>query len=212
MKRILSILIVFISVAFASFAQNEIKVEAPDVVAVDEQFNVTFIIEGEKEPTDFSWAPGNDFQLVWGPQKGTSRSVQIINGNKSKGSFNIPSATAKMKGNDIHSASVSIQVVSEGSSGGSNNQSSGGQGNSRADSQTTTGDISGNDLFMKLSLSKSEAVVGEPITATLKLYQRNSLLSMDSGVRRHIRRPISNSSGRVTMIRFIILRCSGPTC
>ena len=51
MKRIISILIVFISVAFASFAQNEIKVEAPDVVAVDEQFNVTFIIEGEKEPT-----------------------------------------------------------------------------------------------------------------------------------------------------------------
>ena len=86
MKRILSILIVFISVAFASFAQNEIKVEAPDVVAVDEQFNVTFIIEGEKEPTDFSWAPGNDFQLVWGPQKGTSRSVQIINGKRSSSS------------------------------------------------------------------------------------------------------------------------------
>lgn len=195
MKRILSILIVFISVAFASFAQNEIKVEAPDVVAVDEQFNVTFIIEGEKEPTEFSWAPGNDFQLVWGPQKGTSRSVQIINGKrssssqttytyilipKSKGSFNIPSATAKMKGNDIHSASVSIQVVSEGSSGGSNNQSSGGQGNSRADNQTTTGDISGNDLFMKLSLSKSEAVVGEPITATLKLYQRVNIAGFEN--------------------------------
>lgn len=58
MKRILGILILLVSVTFASLAQNEIKVEAPGVVAVDEQFNVTFIIEGEKEPTDFSWTPG----------------------------------------------------------------------------------------------------------------------------------------------------------
>jgi tetratricopeptide (TPR) repeat protein len=195
MKRILGILILLVSVTFASLAQNEIKVEAPGVVAVDEQFNVTFIIEGEKEPTDFSWTPGDDFQLVWGPQKGSSRSVQIINGKrtsssqttytyilipKSKGTFSIPSATAKLKGDEIHSASVSIQVVSDGSSSGSNNQSSGSQGNSQANEQTVTGDISGNDLFMKLSLSKSEAVVGEPITASLKLYQRVNIAGFEN--------------------------------
>ena len=37
-----------------SHAQNSIKVEAPNVVGANEQFNVTFIIEGEKSPSDFS--------------------------------------------------------------------------------------------------------------------------------------------------------------
>ena len=44
-------------------AQTDIKVEAPNVVAADEQFNITFIIEGEDNPTDFQWASGEDFQV-----------------------------------------------------------------------------------------------------------------------------------------------------
>ena len=40
--------------AFVAMAQDVIKVEAPNVVAADEQFNVTFIIEGEDSPSDFS--------------------------------------------------------------------------------------------------------------------------------------------------------------
>ena len=51
-------------------AQTDIKVEAPNVVAADEQFNITFIIEGEDNPTDFQWASGEDFQVLWGPQSG----------------------------------------------------------------------------------------------------------------------------------------------
>ena len=34
-------------VAFVGYAQSEIRVETHNVVAADEQFNVTFIIEGE---------------------------------------------------------------------------------------------------------------------------------------------------------------------
>jgi len=168
------------------YAQTEIKVEAPNMVGLDEQFNVTFIIEGEDSPSDFQWSGGNDFQLVWGPQKGTSTSIQIVNGKrtrssqhtytyilapKSAGEFQIPSATAKVKGNTISSRPTSIEVVTNGASGSSGGSSSG--GNSRQqESSSSTGDISSDDLFMRFTLSKTSAVIGEPITATLKLYQR----------------------------------------
>ena len=67
-------------------AQTTLRVEAPNVVAADEQFNVTFVLEGEDSPSDFQWSQGDDFQLVWGPQQGRSTSVQIINGKRTKSS------------------------------------------------------------------------------------------------------------------------------
>ena len=167
-------------------AQTEIKVEAPNMVGLDEQFNVTFIIEGEDSPSDFQWSGGSDFQLVWGPQKGTSTSIQIVNGKrtrssqhtytyilapKSAGEFQIPSATAKVKGNTISSRPTSIEVVTNGASSSSGGSSSGGTSRQQ-ESASSTGDISSDDLFMRFTLSKTSAVIGEPITATLKLYQR----------------------------------------
>ena len=83
MKRLFYIAAFLLIALFEASAQNVIRVEAPDVVAVNEQFNVTFIIEGEKSPSDFQWSQGDDFQLVWGPQRGSSSSVQIINGKRS---------------------------------------------------------------------------------------------------------------------------------
>ena len=62
-------------VALTAFAQTSIKVQTHNVVAADEQFNVTFIIEGEDKSSDFTWEPGEDFQLLWGPQQGRSTSV-----------------------------------------------------------------------------------------------------------------------------------------
>ena len=70
-----------------SSAQTSIQVQAHDVVTADEQFTVSFVIEGNR-PEEFDWDPGDDFNLVWGPQQGRSSSVQIING-KRKGKFEL---------------------------------------------------------------------------------------------------------------------------
>ena len=48
--------------AVAAVAQTEIQVQTHKVVALDEQFNVTFIIEGSK-PSEFTWEPGEDFNF-----------------------------------------------------------------------------------------------------------------------------------------------------
>ena len=182
MRKLLISFILSLSV-FSVYAQTSIQVQAHKVVSIDEQFNVTFVIEGAK-PTDFNWEPGADFELVWGPQQGRSTSVQIINGKRTEssqttysyilrplkvGKFTLAKASAKVKGDEIYSSPHTIEVVSSGSSSGQSSQPSQNQ-SSRPQSQQ--GNISDSDLFLRLSLNRSDVVVGEPITATIKLYQR----------------------------------------
>lgn len=191
MKRLFLAVIMVLSV-MAAAAQTSIQVQTHNVVAADEQFNVTFIIEGEAKITDFSWEPGEDFQLLWGPQQGRSSSVQIINGKTTKsvqttysyvlrpvktGKFTIASATAKVKGKDIHSDPVSIEVVAGSSSAAQNSQSSSQNGRPV---QRQTGTVQDDEIFLNVSLSRSNVVVGEPIIAVVKLYQRVNVAGFES--------------------------------
>lgn len=196
MKKLFCIVAFLLTAIFQMSAQNVIRVEAPDVVAVNEQFNVTFIIEGEKSPSDFQWSSGDDFQLVWGPQKGSSSSIQIINGKRSSshqttftyilipkatGTFQFPAATALLSGNRISSTQASIQVVSDGASSSQSSGQNGGKSSGGGQTSSTgSGEISSNDLFMRLSLSRMEVVIGEPITATLKIYQRANVVGFEN--------------------------------
>ena len=196
MKKLFCIVAFLLTAIFQMSAQNVIRVEAPDVVAVNEQFNVTFIIEGEKSPSDFQWSSGDDFQLVWGPQKGSSSSIQIINGKRSSshqttftyilipkatGTFQLPAATALLSGNRISSTQASIQVVSDGASSSQSSGQNGGKSSGGGQTSSTgSGEISSNDLFMRLSLSRMEVVIGEPITATLKIYQRANVVGFEN--------------------------------
>ena len=180
--------------AVLMYAQTEIKVEAPNVVAADEQFNITFIIEGEDGPTDFQWASGEDFQVLWGPQSGRSTSIQVINGKRSKsvqstytyvlrpkaaGTFTVGKATAKVKGKEITSSPFSIQVAAAGAASSSSSQQaqqSSGQSAQRS-SQVAVRD---EDIFLKMELSRSKVVVGEPVTAVIKLYQRVNIAGFEN--------------------------------
>ena len=196
MKKLFCIVAFLLTAIFQMSAQNVIRVEAPDVVAVNEQFNVTFIIEGEKSPSDFQWSSGDDFQLVWGPQKGSSSSIQIINGKRSSshqttftyilipkatGTFQLPAATALLSGDRISSTQASIQVVSDGASSSQSSGQNGGKSSGGGQTSSTgSGEISSNDLFMRLSLSRAEVVIGEPITATLKIYQRANVVGFEN--------------------------------
>ena len=196
MKKLFCIVAFLLTAIFQMSAQNVIRVEAPDVVAVNEQFNVTFIIEGEKSPSDFQWSSGDDFQLVWGPQKGSSSSIQIINGKRSSshqttftyilipkatGTFQLPAATALLSGDRISSTQASIQVVSDDASSSQSSGQNGGKSSGGGQTSSTgSGEISSNDLFMRLSLSRTEVVIGEPITATLKIYQRANVVGFEN--------------------------------
>lgn len=192
LKKVASALSVLL-LSISALAQSTIKVDVLNIVGADERFNVVFIVEGEHSPSDFSWAPTDDFQLVWGPQKGSSTSVQMINGKvtrssqntytyillpKRTGTFTLPAATATVKGETIRSRSFTIEVVSNsGSRQPSSQQAAPAQGGSSAAPQSAAS--SGEDIFLRLNLARRSMVVGEPVTAVLKLYQRADIAGFE---------------------------------
>ena len=190
MKRLfVSILAAVLSLT--AWAQSTIRVEVHNIVEVNERFNVVFVVEGEHGPSEFEWEPGEDFNLVWGPQKGTSTSIQMVNGKttrssqtsytyilqaKTTGTATIRSATAKIRGNTIQSKPVSIQVVTGGS--GQSQQADDTQ--NRRESAEPSSSTGESDIFMRLTLSRNSVVLGEPVTATLKIYHRANLVGFEN--------------------------------
>ena len=179
--------------ALVMTAQTSIQVQTHKVVAEDERFNVTFVIDGNVKVSEFSWEPGSDFQLLWGPQRGHSSSIQIINGKTTKsvqttfsyvlrplkaGRFSLPSARANVDGKELVSSSESIEVVSQQAQSRQQNPSSSSQ--SQTQQPKATQQRTGEDIILTLNLSRANVVVGEPITATIMLYTRADIAGFES--------------------------------
>ena len=187
MKRAI-ILLLSVLTSVSIWGQTSVRVEVQNIVSIDEKFNVVFIIDGEVSQKDFSWSPGEDFQLVWGPQRGTSKSVSIVNGQRTSssqttftyilsplhaGKFSLPAATVTTGSGTLTSKSAAVEVAAGKS------PSAPGSGSASGNSARTDGTIPDSDLFMRLTLSRTNVVIGEPVTATLKLYQRVDIAGFD---------------------------------
>ena len=90
----------------------------------------------------------------------------------------------KVKGKEIKSAPYTIQVAAAGaassssSSAASQSTSTNNGAGSSASSRAVADQVS--DIFLKLDLSRNKVVVGEPIIATLKLYQRVNVAGFEN--------------------------------
>ena len=190
MKKYILILYLGLMSILAS-AQTSIQVQTHNVVALDEQFTVSFVIDGSR-PTEFDWEPGDDFNLLWGPQQGRSSSVQIINGKRTEssqttysyvlrpikaGRFTLPKARAVVGGKEIFSSSATVEVLGGGDSSGSNDARQTSSQNSAV--RAGSSQAAGQDVFLVMSLNKRNVVVGEPIKAVLKLYQRTDIAGFE---------------------------------
>ena len=190
MKRILTWLLCFS--ALTATAQT-LKVEGPGVVSLDETFRIVFTADGKM--SDFEWPGTDDFDVVWGPQKGSMSSTSIVNGKRTSshqetvtyllqpkrtGTFTLAAATATVEKSTVTSSSLKIEVVAADQqantqgSGGSQQQQQGQQSQTqpRDNDPTVTGTVSGQDIYLRLTLNKNNVVKGEPVTATLKIYTR----------------------------------------
>ena len=176
--------------AVMASAQTRIQVQAHDVVVLDEQFTVSFVIE-DNRPSDFEWEPCEGLEVLWGPQQGRSSSVQIINGKRTEssqttysyimraqktGKFKLPKARAVVNGKEIFSSETSIEVLS-GSSATADAKSASAQ---KSSPKNTAANPSTQDVFLVLYVDKTNVVVGEPIKAGLKLYQRADIAGFES--------------------------------
>ena len=199
MKRRILTLMLLLS-ALTGAAQT-LKVEGPGVVAADETFRIVFTADGRM--SDFEWPGTDDFDVVWGPQKGSMSSTSIVNGKRNSthqetvtyllqprktGTFTLPGATASVDKNSVSSSTLKIEVVAAG--GQTQTQPQGNSGGSQSGQQTqperrenndpaVTGTVSNQDIFLRLTLNKTNVVKGEPITATLKLYTRTDIAGFE---------------------------------
>lgn len=184
-RRLIYIILLFSTLPLCG-QDIQFNIEYPAVVAVGDQFRITWIVnsgDGEFNPPAFT-----GLYKIMGPQTSFSQSTQIINGKVTRetsnsftyylqaineGRFTIPPASYNLKSKTYTSDSIHIQVLKNGSGQQtivSGNNSQGGTSNSQNQ---------GEDLYITLTLNKNEVYMGEHVVATLKLYSRIDLAGLN---------------------------------
>lgn len=184
-KALLYLFILFLSNS-VSGQDIYVKAECPSVVNNGDQFTVMWTVNsggGEFSAPSFS-----GFYKLMGPQTSYSSNTQIINGKMSssvtysyvyylqavkEGKFVLAPAVFKFKNKTYSSDSLHIEVA--GGNAPKQNVSSG--SNSSGDNQEI--EASGSELLINLSVNKREVFLGEPITATVKIYSRVNIAGIN---------------------------------
>lgn len=163
---------------------------APDVVAVGDQFRLTYTVTTQKVK-EFR-APGSisGFDILMGPSRSQQSSTQIINGKRTstssitftyillaneEGTFTIPGATIEADGEKLISNSIKIKVIPEDETAKEDKaQTSDSQ---RSEPKAT---LSKDDLFITATVNKSSVYEQEPLTLTFKIYSAVDLRGFDN--------------------------------
>jgi len=179
---------IFMLVGLVSLADStQFVMEGPEVVAMGEQFRLGFTLN--ESGTDLQLPDLSNFDVLMGPSTSQSSSIQIINGKttqtssfsyifilraKKEGKFSIRPASIKVGGKTYESNSLDIQVV-KGQSQQAASQQGGGAGgggpqNAQQQDDTPSGNVSKDNLFVRVAVDKTNVSKGEQILATVKLY------------------------------------------
>ena len=164
-----------------SQAQSFTASANPNHVGVGETFEVSFTFSGSdvNSLSNFQAPAIKEFIVLSGPNQSTS--MQIINGAvsgsrsftyylqaKEKGKFTIGSASINNKGTALRTQPIAIEV-----SQGSVKQKQQQQQNEKEVSNAEIGD----NVFIRASVDKSSAYLGEQVTVVYKLYTRLNIAS-----------------------------------
>ena len=183
MIRKLKVLLIFMLASLWAVAQNiEFVMEGPEVVAMGEQFRLGFTLNDRG--TDLQLPDLSNFEVLMGPSTSQSSSIQIINGKttqtssfsyifilraKKEGKFTIRPASIKVGGKTYESNSLDIQVV-KGQPQQTASQQGGGTQSAQQQDDTPTGNVSKDNLFVRVAVDKTNVSKGEQILSTVKLY------------------------------------------
>lgn len=163
-------------------------------VAVDEPFQIQFMLENASNVSSFQPPSFKDFDILQGPSQmeGTS----IVNGRRSEyialiyviqarrsGNYTLAGAVARVNGNMIRSNPVTIEVSrGQGSNAGAAPAPIPHSGGRNAEPDNMPEDVLRNgedvnqklrrNIFVKIDVDKTTLYEGEQLTATYKLYTR----------------------------------------
>ena len=188
MLRKLIILTGFVLAGIVALAEDpRLEMSAPNAVSVGDQFRLTFSVNARGE--NLKLPDLSSFDVLMGPSTSQSTSVQIINGRttqsqtfsytfilraKEQGTFNIRPGSIEVEGKVIQSNPLTVQVVT----GRPQQQQPQQQPQDQQQEQqpaAQSGNISREDLFLRLELNKRNVYKGEQIIATVKIYANPNL-------------------------------------
>ena len=163
---------------------------APSHVAVGEQFRLTYTVNTQNVSDFRAGNIPDELEVLIGPNRSMQSSYQMINGHTSSsssitytyivsatknGTFTIPPAHVVVDGKSIASNALTIKVSgsAQSYSGSARQRQNEDDGIRDAGNQ-----ISGSDLFIKVSANKKRVHEQEPILLTYKVYTLVGLTSL----------------------------------
>jgi len=177
---ITSILLLVSVLCSAAAADFTVKVSS-STVEIGQRFQITFTINAQGG--NFQAPSFKNFKILSGPNQ--SQSMQVINGAVTKntsisyvlmaekaGTFTIGAAQINSNGKTRKTETVKIKVV------GQNANSANAQRNKTQQRKTEAEQLK-SYVFVRATVDKTEAYIGEKVTVTYKLYSRLNLNGLD---------------------------------
>lgn len=184
MKKSLTYFILLLITLGLNGQDVTVEAEYPSVVQAGEQFTIQWRVNAAGEG-DFTAPPFTGFIRLMGPQTSYSSSTQIINGKitretsysylyylqaNTEGIHVLAPASVTIKNKTWYSDSIRIEVV------GTNAPRSQGQQAANGQQQSTESvPPGGGQVSLDLIVNRKEVYIGEPVSATVKLYTRVNL-------------------------------------
>lgn len=175
-------------------ANAQISVSAPSKVSAGENFRIAYTINTQ-DVDDFR--AGNipsGLELIAGPYTSQQSSYQMINGHTSSSSsitftftvfaarngvYTIPAAHARVRGRNVASRPVRIAVSGRARSNGGAPQMHQDGGGQQPRMAQTGSEITGKDLFIKVTANKRRVHEQEPVLLTYKVYTLVDLTQLE---------------------------------
>lgn len=194
-KKLFFMILLCLGLAARAVADEKVtfEVNAPMIVSSGEAFRVEFALNAKPDSDSFVPPSFPEFDVLAGPAVSQGQSIQIINGQTSRsvnytityvllpnreGEFRIGSAAIEVGGRQYRTRETIVEVRAGSSSSSQQSQSS-----SRESSESdrkADGQISKDDLMLRLVVSRTDVYKGEPIRASLKLYSRVNIAGSES--------------------------------
>ncbi|MBN8696737.1 MAG: protein BatD [Bacteroidetes bacterium] len=177
MKKIKILFVLLLSAITSVMAQKFVAQASKTTVAVGEAFQISYTLN--TSGSNFKVPALKDFDVYSGPNQSTSMSfvngamsqsvtLSYVIAAKKEGKITIGPATVNVDGKTIQSNSLTFDVVK----GSNNYPNSSNQGN--ANNTAPSENVSDN-LFIRATVNKTKAVVGEQISVVYKVYTRYQL-------------------------------------
>ena len=196
MKNILLTTLILLTTAITAFADEiSFTTSAPKSVIVNRQFMLRYTLN-RRSNTEPRVPAIENFEILAGPYRSESSSVQIINGQKTssqsvtysytlkadkEGEFTIPGATIKIEGKEYTSNSVKVKVLPEDKTSAAQKGASSSR-NRGAQRGFNSTEIESDDLFMVATLNKSNVYEQEAVLLTFKVYSAVNLTSLNGKI------------------------------